>query len=453
MSKSEYKRALSASMRDGIFYALMVGAGETYLGPLGIFLNANFLQIGLLSTLPQLLGAIVQASSVRCLDLFRSRRSFIFAGVIFTAFCWLLISLVPLTLPAGTGRIVTLIALACIYFSASGIITPIWNSLIGDMVASEVRGNFFGQRNKYIAIFTFLAMLGAGKTLGCFQESGIEPWGFFLIFLSACVSRLISGYWITQYEDPPFHLRPEHHFSFFAFLKRSPRSNFARFVYFGSLINFGVYISAPYFAVYMLRDLKFTFFQYTVVQGAAVAAQFLTTQYWGVIADRFGNKRILNICGFGVGIVPILWLFSANIPYLLIIQAYSGFVWAGYNLATQNFIFDAVTPPKLARCVAYQGLINGLLIFSGSLVGGFAASKLEHGVLLFGGMWQPQYPILAIFLFSGFMRLQAAFFLLPQFREVRSIRHMRHRDFLYEMSQIATDSFRVSLHVKLGKRK
>src|SRR5690606_13056435 len=136
-------------------------------------------------------------------------------------------------------------------------------------------------------------------------------------------------------------------------------SNFARFVYFVSLINFGVNIATPFFAVYMLRDLQFSYMEYTIVTATNTVTQFLTMQYWGQISDQFGNKKILNVCGYGVAFSPILWLFGDAMWYLLLIQVFAGLVWAGFNLAAANFMFDAVTPPKRARCAAYQAMVNG----------------------------------------------------------------------------------------------
>ncbi|HIJ20879.1 MAG TPA: hypothetical protein HPP58_07520, partial [Deltaproteobacteria bacterium] len=52
--------SLRASIRDGMSHSVMLGFGETYLGPFGIFLQATTLQVGILSTLPQLFGAVMQ---------------------------------------------------------------------------------------------------------------------------------------------------------------------------------------------------------------------------------------------------------------------------------------------------------------------------------------------------------------------------------------------------------
>ena len=61
-------------MADGASYAVMMGCGETYLGPFGIFLKASTIQVGLLATLPQLFGAVMQWVGALNMDRFRSRR-------------------------------------------------------------------------------------------------------------------------------------------------------------------------------------------------------------------------------------------------------------------------------------------------------------------------------------------------------------------------------------------
>ena len=51
-TKIEDIPALKAAIKDGVSHAVMMGSGETYLGPFGIFLHASTLQVGLLASLP-----------------------------------------------------------------------------------------------------------------------------------------------------------------------------------------------------------------------------------------------------------------------------------------------------------------------------------------------------------------------------------------------------------------
>lgn len=419
-------------------WACMVGAGETYLNIFGIFLKATSLQLGLLATLPQFFGAVSQMIGVWAMSFFSSRRQTIVRFVTLNACVWIPIALLPFVLGEGVGVVWALVFLASLYFCTANFVTPIWNSLIGDLVPAHIRGRYFGYRNRLIGLSTFLTILLCGQILDASQRFADVRIGFLCVFLIAFASRAVSVKFLLAYDDPPYLVKHEHHFSFWQFLRRSPKSNFARFVYFVSLMNFGVNIATPFFAVYMLRDLHFSYIELTVVTATNTITQFLTMQYWGQISDQFGNKKILNICGYGVALSPLTWIFGSSLWYLLIVQVYAGFVWAGFNLAAANFIFDAVTPPKRARCVAYQAMVNGAFVLAGSILGGFLSDHLPRTIDVLGLSWSPPSALIFVFVVSGMVRLFASALLLPRFSEVRTVERIAHRELIFRITNIAS---------------
>ncbi|MCB2189808.1 MAG: MFS transporter [Deltaproteobacteria bacterium] len=428
--------SLRASVRDGVSHAVMLGSGETYLGPFGIFLQATTLQVGLLSTLPQLFGAVMQWAGAIRMDRFPSRRRVIVTGALFQGLLWIPICILPFLFGRGETAVWLLMGLVLLYQGSNGAIVPIWNSLIGDLVDPRIRGRFFGNRNRLAGMSTFVSLLMAGLVLHLFARWDHAATGFLIIFLAAFLARLYSVHWLKGYADPEFRLSAEQVFTFRQFLRRSPHSNFAKFAFFVAAVNFGVSFSGPYFALYMLRDLHLTYLVFTAVTASAAVSQFLTFRYWGDLSDRFGNKKILNLCGWGVGVIPMLWLFSHNLGYLMVIQAYAGFVWAGFNLSAANFMFDAVTPPKRARCVAYQGLVNGVCVLFGSLCGGIAADQLPDSFAFGSWIWAPVSTLPVIFFLSGLIRFVAAGLLLKKFREVRPVEPIGHGQLIFRVSQI-----------------
>jgi len=428
--------SLHASVKDGVSYAVMMGCGETYLGPFGIFLRATTLQIGLLATLPQLFGALMQWVAALKMDRFQSRRKIILAGAAIQAMTLVPMALLPFLFGIGSIPVLYLLVLTVVYQGANGSTVPIWNSLIGDLVPSNIRGRFFGYRNRLMGMSSFISLILAGVILDLFDRADKAAVGFLIIFSMAFLARLNSLRWLSKYEDPEFFIAPDQAFTFRQFLRRSPYSNFAKFVFFIGAVNFGVSFSAPYFALYMLRDLHFSYLEFTIVSGVAIITQFLTFRYWGDLSDRFGNKKILNVCGWGVAVVPMLWLVSPHILYLVIIQIAGGFVWSGFSLASANFIFDAVTPPKRARCVAYQGLVNGFFLFLGAVAGGYTAAHLPQGYSLGVWVWTPAFILPVIFLISGIIRLITMAIFLPRFNEVRPVEAIRHRELIFRISHI-----------------
>jgi hypothetical protein len=224
--------------------------------------------------------------------------------------------------------------------------------------------------------------------------------------------------------------------SWSGFLAARGRSGFVRFALFAATINLAVAFSGPYFSLYMLRELQFNYLQFMFVTAASAISQFLTFRYWGELSDRFGNKKILNLCGYGIATVPLLWLPSAHPAYLIVIQIWGGFVWAGYSLASANYMFDCIEPEHRARAAAFQGLLNGLFVCAGSLCGALVASHLPDRITVGGFTWQPLSVLLFIFALSGLMRLLAAATLLRRFREIRSVESIGHGELLFRISHL-----------------
>ncbi|MCC6954905.1 MAG: hypothetical protein IT290_12380, partial [Deltaproteobacteria bacterium] len=120
------------SIRDGVCHATMLGFGENFLVPFGIFLHASFLQIGFLSTLPQLLAALGQTAGVWFIEHFRDRRRALARAVKVNAAIWIPIGLVALFSVQWNSAVYALLVLSAVYFASGGFIAPIWTSLIGD---------------------------------------------------------------------------------------------------------------------------------------------------------------------------------------------------------------------------------------------------------------------------------------------------------------------------------
>lgn len=428
------EETLKPSVRDGISHAVMLGAGETYLGAFGIFLQATTMQIGLLAALPLVFEAIAQWIGALTMDRFRSRRAFIVFWAVFQAILWLPVALLPFLFGPGSVAAVSLICLVTLNHIASGFIHPVWSSLMGDLVPIELRGSFFGHRNRLTGMSSFISLLLAGSVLHLFKDAGHAAAGFLVVFLAAMVARFSSAGWLRRYDDPPYHVQPEEVFSFWQFLRRAPHSNFAKFTFFFGITNCAVSFSSPYFALYMLRDLQFSYLEFTAISSVATMFQFLTFRYWGGISDRFGNKKILNICSWGIGIVPLCWLFSTDILYICLVQIYAGLVWAGFNLAAANFIYDACSPPKRARCVAYRGIVNSVFVLAGSMAGGLTVKLLPPSFFL--GPWHFAHSLLFIFLLSGLLRLATAAFCLKLFHEVRDVEPIRSRELVFRITHI-----------------
>ena len=195
-------------------------------------------------------------------------------------------------------------------------------------------------------------------------------------------------------------------------MKRSD-NNYGRFVIYLVLINLVCYIAAPFYTAYMLNDLQFSYTVFMLITVSSVLGSLLAMFFWGKFIDNHGNKKVLYICGMLLPLASLPWVFFKTPVTLLIFEFIGGIIWAGFNLASANFIFDATTPQKRIRCISYFKLLNGIAIFTGAMIGGVLATHLDKWIFI------SSLPVL--FLISTIGRLIISVVFLPKFKEMRLI--------------------------------
>ena len=435
------RMSLRYSLFDGAFSAAMIGFGESFFVAYGLFMKATTFQVGLLSSLPQAAGSLLQVFSNWLIRGLASRKRLVVSASLLQGLMYVPVALIFFF---GESRVWYLILLASFYWAFGMILSPAWNSWIGDLVAEGRRGAYFGLRSKITGSATFVALFAAGYILHRFEGGDIERQynGFILIFLLALGSRMASAIYLIKEYEPPYAIQREAEFSFLEFVAQARFRNYGLFVLYLGLMTFAVFVSAPFFTPYMLNDLHMGYMDFTVVTAAAIIAKVLSMPVWGRAADRFGAKRVLSLTGYLMPFVPILWIVSNNLLWLLAIQVYAGFIWGGYEIAGFSFIFDTTTPPKRATCVAYYNMINGIAMISGTLLGSF--------IVRINDVFSSKY--LLVFIVSGLLRFGASFFFLPRLREVRSVETIGNsRLFLKVVTSMPTEGLVYGL-IPFGKR-
>ena len=135
---------------------------------------------------------------------------------------------------------------------------------------------------------TLGSIIISGLLLYSFREISYGA-GFCLLFGSAALARFASGYFISCMDEPPHRSDPASDFTFLMFIARFRESNFRKFVVFSACLTFATYLAAPFFAVFMLRDLQFSYLTYMGLQVCSSFASLVALPLWGRHADLVGN--------------------------------------------------------------------------------------------------------------------------------------------------------------------
>ena len=213
------------SIIEGVFNSFHEGFGIKYITPFALALGKNNphvnIIIGLLTSLPQLLGTISQFWTSRLLS-FIQRKYLLTIGVIIQSLLWLLIIfsgfMYYMFNSSSDFSLILLLVSYTLLVTSGSFVSPIWVSLMKDIVYDN-RGNFFGIRNRIVGFVAILGSLVAGLLLFYFESINIF-YGFVIIFFIAFIFRLLSGLSFLYHYEPKFKPATKSYFSFFSFVKK-----------------------------------------------------------------------------------------------------------------------------------------------------------------------------------------------------------------------------------------
>jgi MFS family permease len=381
--------SLKLSIKEGSLASISSGLGLSYFSPFALAMNATASQIGILHAVVSLLPAFVQLKASALLERF-SRKRIVLTGVMIKMLLLIPIILTGVLFYYGVPHMVwVLIGLLGLFYAFAAVNHPAWFSWMGSLVPEEKRGRYFSRRNRAAGFFGVITMIAGALVLDYVKSFGgvsgdvlgFTLLGFGLLFVVSGLVRLWSWTLLARQYEPRLKVRKKDEFSFWSFLKMAPHTAFGRFTLFRGAIAIVVGVAGPFWVVYMLRNLGFSYVWFMAITVSGTLFQLRFLPLLGKFSDRFGNIKLMRICSILIFLVPGLWLLSALISsdilvkvYLLFVPAiFSGFAWAGYNLAANNYVYDAVKQRKQAFGVAYMNLLVGVGTFIGASIGSLIA--------------------------------------------------------------------------------
>lgn len=420
------RSGLRHSFLDGLFGMSMAGLMETHAMAALLSLQATRYHLALMGSLPLFLSALVQLAAPGISARARTRKQLVLAGVWIQCGCLLLLALSGFAAPAAAPTLFVLFFAA--YAMSGSFGSAAWSSWLADLIPHPVRGRFLAWRNRFFSI----AQVSAGLLSGLVVQRiarGAPSWPVFTgVILAALLFRFLSSCCLRRQYEPPLAYRPAtRDFSYPDFLRRAPRSNFARFAIFVGLVHGATAISGPYFSAYFLRVLELPYATFAFVVNAHLIGMLLFLPFWGRIADRHGNWCVARISAAGISLIPFPYLVVTRASGLWMLGFASGSLWSAFGLSTFNYLLDTVTPPRRVRCAAYMGATVGFCVFLGGLAGGWLSYRLPS--LPFH---ESNYPTL--FAMSGALRILAVavFVGTGWIREIRDVHPVRPVEILAE---------------------
>jgi MFS family permease len=318
--------------------------------------------------------------------------------------------MLPILLPdLRMGAFVLLMVITAVFGSIGFISRMSW---VADVVPQKVRGRFFSARIRATAIPSMVIGVVAGWALDAWKSAypSREISGFQIILTIGTLIGLSALLVFRRIPEPPI-TRSAQPFSFLQTLRFPFRHiPFRRFITFDLAWSFAVEFAAPFWVVYMIKqlDVKYTYIAIFTAMGEL--ASVACAGYWGRLADRFGNRPVLTICATCKAIFPFLWILVTPGNYILLgfvhlVRAFN----SGQEITTLNLVLKLSPDENRAIYISSHRVLLSLFGAISPVIGGGLATILRETRIPLGFL--TLYGLHFLFLLSGVFRLMALFFL------------------------------------------
>jgi predicted MFS family arabinose efflux permease len=397
--------AQATGMRFFRLDGLLAGGADSvllhYLPLFALALGASNAGIGVMVAVIGLGAAAACLPGAWLSERWRHRKPFVLATRGASTLFLLTFAVVPLALGETALALAIVIAAAAARAFAVSLGEGAWTSLAADVVPAGMRGRYFSSRNLLMGAggLAAVGMVGLTVTLLGPMVEWTAVWATVLALVA--VSIWLYGR-IPERSLAPSAPAPAEAESRTPLLLRD--GNFAKYSGTVLLWTFSVWMAAPFFNVHLVKNLG--------ASPAWVAGLLVVMAVFGLLgqvvvgrlADARGAKWLMAVSGISVSVLPIAWYFVSAPYQVLPINAAGGVLWAGYLLASFNFLL-AISPPGQQRyyAAAYQTIVF-LSMFLGPLAGGALAGA---------------FGIKLLFMLSGGGRLLACLLFVTLVREER----------------------------------
>jgi MFS family permease len=393
LTQDDINLGLRMMLYDAAFVTVMgVFTTGAFLVGFALSLGASNVVVGVIAAVGPL-AQILQLPSILLIERYRKRKLLALYAATISRAMWLLIALVPWIVPRAYW-IPSFLVLLLVHFAAGNLAGCAWNSWVRDLVPMPVFGTFFAKR---LGLATFigavLSVAGAIAVDEGTRQLGSPMGAYSCIFVFAAASAMVSLYFIGRMPEP---VMPEPSGTTLREILRQPLldAKFRAVLVFLAWWNFAVNFAAPFFAVYMLRELELSMIW---VIGLSVLSQMVNVAFfrlWGGLADRFSNKSVLVVAGPLFILSFLVWPFTAmpekyflTIPLLIGIHVLAGISTAGVTLCTGNLAFKFAPYGKATAYLAVNALVSGVMATIAPLLAGFTGDYFQDRELQISLRW------------------------------------------------------------------
>lgn len=327
-------------------------------------LGATNYQVGLISSLPQIIGMFAMILGTAIMSRLPQKKKFTGRSILYTRL-FLIGMFFVIYLPIEY-RAWTFVILVGLMNLPGSFAMLSWQSFIGDLVSDSRRSGFFSERNRILTIAGMITTLLIGISLQWFDK--VNPLPYQILFLLAFIFGVVEVFYLNRHIEPEKDLMVEKkkfNFGWEAY-KYKP---FIYFLICGLFFNFAWQLAWPLFNIYNIKVAHMTGFWISIITVANQIGQIISFKWWGRMADKHSNSKMLAITALGMATAPFLTILSTNMLYLTFVNFTSGLFVSGTVLLLFNQLLEVTKEENRSSFIAQYNILLAIIGFIAPQVG------------------------------------------------------------------------------------
>ena len=303
---------------------------------------------GVLAALP-FVGTLLQVPASYMLQRFGQRKAWFLILGSTGRIMWTATAMIPWLLPNSKDWWWPIMALSLLFtWSCAQAGVPAWMNWMSDVIPRQVRGTFFGLRNRIGQPIGLLTTLGIGYALDQAALVEANRPDLMLKVTSAIlgVAGLLGTLDILCFrfvDDPPTERQPPAGGLKGMLAGPLKDRDFRRFLVFNFMLTLGIACIGQYIWLYLFDVVGWSNQRANMMLiGVPLIVRMFSYSIWGRLIDRLGKKPVMMIAGALSVLDSIGWVMVGPdrfaLGYVLVLIAV--FAWPGMEVANFNFILN-----------------------------------------------------------------------------------------------------------------
>ncbi len=346
---------------EGAVGAIVINLVNPFVSMFAKRMGAGDIEIGLLSSLPALMGILALVPGSLLVDRQRDKKRIVallafLAGVMYP--------MAALTPAMGQYRVIIYVLVIALLNWPFSVFNISWQSFFTDVFPPAKRNMAYTSRSKAATFLGAVTTLIAGLILTWFPGSDQERvvfyqsffiLAFFLTLLQIFFLYRVKGYPVEEavQKEPPLAVLKD--------CGRAIVSNkpFLQFMMVAFIFHVTWQMAWPLFFIFQVDYLHADEAWLSFIAVANAIAGVVTYSFWGRMIEKKGSKWVVMIGAVGLAISPILTVLSPNLPVLLLANIASGLTFGAFQLALFDNMLEVVPQENRTLNIAiYTTFIN-----------------------------------------------------------------------------------------------